>query len=145
MVTKKYLLTDETLEIDGRVLKRIQAARDFGCIKKWEKGGWIENEDNLSQEGLCWVWDEAKVWGRARITGDAQIWGNACIHGNAQISGNANVYGNTEIWGSAKISENAEVFDTAYIDEDAEIFGTARIGGSAWVSRSMKVQNGLLT
>lgn len=31
---KKYKLTEETLEIDGHVLHRIIALRDFGEVKK---------------------------------------------------------------------------------------------------------------
>lgn len=58
---KKYELTDEILEVGGRVLHRINALRDFGNIKQGEIGGWIENEDNLSHCGDCWVYGNAKV------------------------------------------------------------------------------------
>lgn len=50
---KKYELTDEILEVGGRVLHRINALRNFGNIKQGEIGGWIENEDNLSHCGDC--------------------------------------------------------------------------------------------
>lgn len=40
----KYKLTDETKEIDGHILHRIIAVRDFGYVNNGDKGGWIENE-----------------------------------------------------------------------------------------------------
>ena len=74
---KKYELTDEILEVGGRVLHRINALRNFGNIKQGEIGGWIENEDNLSHCGDCWVYGDAKVLGNAKVLGDAEVYGNA--------------------------------------------------------------------
>ena len=44
---KKYKLTDETIEVEGKSLYRIEALKDFCEIKKCDKGGFIESEDNL--------------------------------------------------------------------------------------------------
>lgn len=41
---KKYELTDETINVDGRVLHRMVAINSFGYIVKGRKGGWIEKE-----------------------------------------------------------------------------------------------------
>ena len=30
-------------------------------VKEGDIGGYIESEDNLSQAGTCWIYDEAKV------------------------------------------------------------------------------------
>ena len=68
---KKYKLTDETINVDGRTLYRIEALRDFGYVKKGDKGGFIEKEDNLSQNGNCWVYGNAKVYDDAVIYDDA--------------------------------------------------------------------------
>lgn len=70
---KKYKLTDETKWLYGRSLHRIVALRDFCNVKKGDKGGWIEKEDNLSQEGECWVYCDAWVYGNAQVCGDAKI------------------------------------------------------------------------
>ena len=48
---KKYKLTEETINVDDVTLYRIEALKDFGDIHKGDKGGFIEKEDNLSQEG----------------------------------------------------------------------------------------------
>lgn len=48
---KKYELTEDTLEIDGHILHRIKALKDFGDVKKGDLGGFVEKESNLAQEG----------------------------------------------------------------------------------------------
>ena len=50
---------------------RFWVSKDFGTVKKGDKGGLIEKESNLEQEGCCWVY-----W-NAKISGNAEIWGNA--------------------------------------------------------------------
>lgn len=70
---KKYKLTKETKEIDGRTLHRIEALRDFGDVKAGDKGGWIESEENLSHGDNCWVYDDARVCGGARACDNAEV------------------------------------------------------------------------
>ena len=52
---KKYKLTEETINVYGITLYRIEALKDFGNVKKGDKGGFIEKEDNLSQYRNCWI------------------------------------------------------------------------------------------
>ena len=73
MMEKKYKLTEETTIINDRTLYRIETLKDFGNVKKGDKGGFIENENNLSQSGDCWVYDNAMVFEDARIYGKAKI------------------------------------------------------------------------
>ena len=42
MEEKKYELTDETIDVDGHILHRIKAIRDFGDVNVGELGGFIE-------------------------------------------------------------------------------------------------------
>lgn len=51
MEKKKYKLTDETINLNGVTLYRIEALKDFGKIKKGDKGGFIESEKNLTHDG----------------------------------------------------------------------------------------------
>lgn len=69
METKKYRFTGETIEYNDIVLNRIQALVDFFEVKAGDLGGWIEKEENLSQEGDCWVYDESKAMGGTKISG----------------------------------------------------------------------------
>lgn len=65
---KKYILTEETIEIHGHIMHRIKAIRDFGCIKKDSLGGWIEKENNMSHYGSCWIDDNAVVCGNEVVS-----------------------------------------------------------------------------
>lgn len=48
---KKYELTTDTKLKFGRKLFRIKALMSFGEIKEGELGGYVECENNLSQDG----------------------------------------------------------------------------------------------
>ena len=82
---KKYKLAEETLEIDGYVLNRIIALRDFGEVKKGDIGGWIEGQENLSHDDDCWVCGHAKVYGEAEVYGDGDVYAEATVCGNAKV------------------------------------------------------------
>ena len=92
MNMKKYQLTDEIMQYNGHILRRIRALRDFGIVKAGALGGWVEHERNLSQNGNCWVFDNACVYGEACVLENAQIFDEARVHGRANISENAQVY-----------------------------------------------------
>lgn len=64
---KKYkLLKEEKKEIFGKELFRIEALIDFSNVKKGNLGGYVENEENLSQDGDAWVSGKAVVSDNAR-------------------------------------------------------------------------------
>ena len=58
---KKYSLTKTTKEFLGKTLFQIKAEISFGSVVKGELGGYIEKEDNLSQENNAWVSGNAQV------------------------------------------------------------------------------------
>ena len=79
---KKFEFTGETKTLfDGTVLHRIKALvrieSNAGNIKVGDIGGWIEKENNLSHDGIAWVFRNAEVYGNARVCGDARVCGNA--------------------------------------------------------------------
>ena len=115
---KKYrLLEDETITIDGRTLYRIEALRDFADVKKGDKGGYIESEINLSHEGNCWVYDNARVYD------------NAWVCDNALVCDNARVFGNARVYGDALVCDNARVFGNAWVSANAWVYGDAKVSG----------------
>ena len=122
---KKYkLLKNDTKKTpDGKTLLRIQALIDFSIFKKGEKGGYIEKEDNLSQEGDAWVSEDARVYGDAQVYGDARVYGNAWVYGDAWVSGDARVYGNAQVYGDARVYWNAQVYGNARVFGDAWVYG----------------------
>ena len=114
-------------------LLRIIALKDFSNVQKGDKGGLIEKEENLSQEGDCWVYRNACVFGEARICDNAKVWGWSSVYENARVSGNAWVYGNARVCGEAR------VYGKAWVCHNAEICDNARVSGNVAVRGEVKV------
>ena len=146
---KQYKLTEETINVNGKTLYRIKSLKDFGNVKPGDKGGFVEKEENLSQSGDCWVYDNAKVYNNAKVFDYADIYGNAEIFGNAIVSGNARVYGNAKVYHYAMVYDNAEVCDNAIISgnaevyHDAAVYGNARVFGNAEICGKAEIANDL--
>lgn len=138
-MSKKYKLTDETINLNGAILYRIEALKDFGEIKKGDKGGFIESENNLAHEGDAWVSDNAHVYGDACVFDNARVYNNAFVSGYAQVYGNAFVYGNawlydnTRVCGYAWVADNARVYGDANVCDDSSVFGSACVYDNAHV------------
>ena len=96
----KYRLTGETCEVNGRTLHQIERTADG------ERGGFIEGEGNLSQDGNAWVHASGLAYEGARVVEDAQVFGK--IHGHAAIRGHAELHG--EAYGNSVIADHAKVY-----------------------------------
>ena len=159
--TRKYEITTITKQHYGHTLFRIRALRSFNDVKEGSIGGWIEKESNLSHDGNCWIYDDAKAFNSAKVYGNAKlyneasiydsahvcdnvrvfnkvrihinarVYGNAVLRDNAIISDSANVYDNTWICGSACVYGNAKVYDNAILDNTCVVSGNAVIFGEA--------------
>lgn len=101
---KKYELVETDTD-----LYRVRALRDFGNIKKGELGGFVQSEYNLSHEGDCWIYDDAKAYEDSKVLDDAKlfdsamVYGHATIHNNAMVYDKARAYGNASVLGSTRI------------------------------------------
>ena len=113
-MAKKYKLTKESINYCGRTLYRIEALKDFANVKKGDKGGYVQSEDNLSQEGNCWISNNAKVFD------DVKVYDNALVFDNAVVFGNAEVFGYAEVYGNAQVSDNAEICSDAEIKNSSD-------------------------
>lgn len=158
MTKDKYkILKEDSITIAGHKLYRIKALVDinpntlYGQVKAGEIGGYIQSTDNLSQDGNCWVFDQAKVFGDATIEDNAiicdraQVYDNAIVNGNAVIrddvkiyecaavSGNASIYSNAKIHGDAMIHGKPTISDNVDISGHAIVYGQARVYNSAKV------------
>ena len=136
---KKYKLTEETINVNGRTLYRIEALKDFGDVKKGDKGGFVENENNLSQEDNCWVYDNAKVIGNATVESSAVILDNAIISDSAKVYGRAKVYGNAQVYGNSVVCDYVEVYDDAKIYEHAFVCGLTEVYENAIVYGNVEI------
>lgn len=118
---KKYEFTGETKQYFNKTLKRIRRISD-GLL-----GGWIEKEENLSQSGNCFIYNNAKVYDNARICGDASIYGNAKVYANSKIHDNAIVCGNAVIHGNAKIYDNAKIYGNVEVCNNTIVLGNTKL------------------
>jgi bifunctional N-acetylglucosamine-1-phosphate-uridyltransferase/glucosamine-1-phosphate-acetyltransferase GlmU-like protein len=138
-MSKKYILTQDTISHSGKILHKIKALKDFGDIKAGELGGYIEAESNLSHDGNCWVYSNAQVYGDAIVSDNAIVAGNAWVSGNAQVTGNAIVSGKAWVLDNAQVSDNAHVYGNAQVTGNAWVSGNAQVTGNAQVSDNAHV------
>jgi carbonic anhydrase/acetyltransferase-like protein (isoleucine patch superfamily) len=141
----KFELTEETIVHQGVTLHRIRALKNFGHVKAGSLGGFVEEEENLSSEGECWISGNAKVYGDAVVYGNAQVYGNAWVSGDSEVYGysmvygNAVVYDNALIYGGCVVSGNAQVYGAARVYGDAVVYGYSMVYGNAMVYGNSKV------
>lgn len=138
---QKYKLTDETIELCGVTLYRIEALRDFGNVKAGDKGGFVQSELNLSQKKNCWIYSKAKVCGKAVICGDAKVYGEAMVWGNARVYDRAWIYGEAKVWGKSSVYGEASVYGQAEVWGEAEVWGNARVSGKAEVCGETRIKS----
>lgn len=129
----KYRITDETRIVEGCKVHRIIRVRDNF------RGGFIEDEDNLSYSGNCWIHDNAVVMGEARLSGDANITDTALVKDFAKIGDRAFVGGDTLIAGSSRVNGGAYVVDNCRIDGRAVVGGRARLHGHVRVTSEARI------
>ena len=137
---KKYELTTECKEFLGRKLYRIKALTSFSDVKEGDLGGWIEKEENLSQEGNAWVYDNATVCDNARVYGDARVGDNARVYDNAWVGNNARVYGDATVCDNAWVYGDATVCDNAWVCDNARVYGNAWVCDNAWVGGDAEIK-----
>ena len=112
---------------------------DFGSISAGDKGGFVQSELNLSQEGNCWIDSEAMVYDKAMIFDNAKLHGNAKVFGHAFVFGHAEVYGRAKVYGYAEVCSLAKVYGNASVHDNAEVYGKAQVFGVADVHGNAEV------
>ena len=130
---KKYRfipITDEEWYLmSGARLHRIEALKDFADVKKGDLGGYVESAKNLSQEGNCWIFDNAQVRDAAVIRDSAQVRDFAVVRGKAIICGDATIYERAKVYDNAQIGGMSRIFGRAEILGETRVFDV-RIGGN---------------
>ena len=98
---KKYeILMDKenTIEWEARVLHRIRALKDFGNVKKGDLGGFVENENNLSHVGNCWIYNNAKAMDDSRVNDDSVMYGNSIMYNDSVICEGSAMCDNSKLY-----------------------------------------------
>ena len=132
MKRKYEILKDQSITLNGHTLYRIKLLKAVCNISPGILGGFIESEDNLSQEGDCWVAEEAAVYGHSKVIENAWVGGSARIYGHSIIGENCVITGcptiiNSEIRGDSAVRdkaviENSVLQDCALVQGNAELY-----------------------
>ena len=100
---KKYEITD-IAHPDNPNLHRIRAVMDLNeDVLTGMLGGYVESYNNLDQDGLAWISEDAIACENAYVSGDAILTGNAIARGSAYIGNNAMMTGHSVAQDDASI------------------------------------------
>ena len=127
MSQKKYEITEIThpkYPWLHRIRARCQVNEQVG---PGALGGYVQTEDNLSQDGTCWIYNQAILFEEAVVEDDGRMFDGAVARGSALISGDARMF-------ERAVAEGNSSFFSGELKEDA------RLSGNAVVNRS---DNGL--
>ena len=96
----------------------LKALKDFSDVTKGDFGGYVQGYRNLSQEGNCWIYDNALVINNSKVIENAKVSNYAVIKEYARVTENARVGGRAIISGDAIINGNVQIFENIIISEN---------------------------
>ena len=148
---RKYELTDirQSVSISGESLYRIKALKEFEneatgvVIEKGQLGGFVQSEKNLSQDGTCWIDDNARVFNNAKVTDNAYVGDESMISLNAEVTDNAVVKESAWITQNAKITDKAFVTGTVMVKGNAVIKDEAIVCGNQSINGNTEISTGI--
>ena len=145
---EKYeLIKEGKATFMGRVIYRIRALKDFGDVKAGDVGGWVCSYNNLSQEGECWIYDEAKCLDNAMIFDNAKMYDNSIMYDKAKMYHEAKMYdnaimlNNSIMYDNSKMFNNSKMFGKSVMRDNAEMCGNATMYDSSIMYDNSKMFN----
>jgi hypothetical protein len=85
------------------------------------------------------VFDDAEVFGSAKVCRNAKVYGNAEVYGDAFVRGNAQVYDRGSVLGNTEIYDNAQVYECGGISGYVKLYGNAKVYGDARVTSYIEI------
>ena len=146
-MSKKYELTTKTKLIDGHKVYRIKALKSFNTIidrkvNKGDLGGWVESEKNLSQDGTCWLFDDAVGYENSRRSENSVGYDNSQQFGNSRQSGNSRQFGNSRQYGDSWQFGNSQQYGNSRQFGNPQQFGNSQqYGNSRQIGSSQQFGN----
>lgn len=123
MEDKKYELVPETVtKFYSKPMYRIRALKDFSDVKKGQFGGYVESEENLSQLGNCWIYDDSIVCKGARVIDNAIVKDSSTVTNYSEISDDAIVEKGSRIDESSVVCDQSRVIDSLVTESSAIIY-----------------------
>lgn len=106
-------------------------------VRQGDLGGFVQSENNLSQEGACWLFQNAIAAEDAVVAENAQIRNLAVLRGNTMVVGNA-------IIRDCSIVEDYAIVTTGVVEGNSRIAGNARIIRNEWTQATPRVADSLV-
>ena len=159
MENRKYEITDITMEFEERTLYRIRALKNFRNVKAGDLGGWVSGKHNLSQEGDCWIYDEAKCMDNARMYHNSAMYNNAVMcdfsemHGcsemhnysamldNSRMYNCSAMYDNSRMYNDSKMYSNSRMFDNSAMYNNAVMLDNSKMFENSRMYRDSRLKN----
>ena len=150
-MNKYKILYDQKEEIyDNVFIYRIQALKDFDDVKAGDIGGYVQSENNLSQEGNCWIYNNAIAYNNSSVIDNAKIRNNVILSDNAivmnesDIKDAAYIFGNSHIMGKSQISgyphiDDFSIIKDAILSDYIEIAGNTTINGNVIIKDMCRI------
>lgn len=160
--TFKSCISDGEMSIVEIKLYRIQALKTFTkpggynpVVHVGELGGYVESEDNLSQEGSCWLFDKARVKDGGKVLDDAIVYDKCLVSKNSIVRGGSVVGGhcfvtNQSVIIDSRLEGNVIVNGHSTIHSGAYLYGEigvdqSNIGGSVNLIGRISVKKSRIT
>lgn len=125
MEDKKYELVPETVtKFYNRTMYRIRALKDFSDVKKGDLGGYVESEENLSQTGDCWIYDNSIVGLGARVINNAIVKECSTVIEHSEISDYAIIEKGSLIDDSSIVCDQSIVIKSIVTNSSAVIYNS---------------------
>ena len=159
MENRKYEMTNITMEFEERTLYRIRALKNFRNVKAGDLGGWVSGKHNLSQEGDCWIYDEAKCMDNARMYHNSAMYNNAVMcdfsemHGcsemhnysamldNSRMYNCSAMYDNSRMYNDSKMYSNSRMFDNSAMYNNAVMLDNSKMFENSRMYRDSRLKN----
>lgn len=118
MSQKKYEIT-EAAHPKYPWLHRIRAIRQVNeQVSPGMLGGYVQTEDNLSQEGTCWIYNQAVCCEEAAVADDGRMFDSTVARRSALVGGDARMF-------ERAMAEGNSSFFSGELKEDARLAGNA--------------------
>ena len=141
---KSCISSEEESSVEIK-LYRIQALKTFTksggynpIIHVGELGGYVETEDNLSQEGNCWIFGDAKVKDGGKVIDDA------IIFDKAMVSNNSTIRGNSVVRDRCFVTYRSDIFDSTLVG-DVTVSGQSSIHSRAFLYGEIEVYKSVIS
>lgn len=126
----RYTMKYDLVPLNTSALFRIRALKDIEgtSVKAGDLGGFVSDGNNLSQEGSCWIYDQASA------TGGSRVLHHASMHNESRLCESARLYGSAKLLDSAIVGGWSSVCGHATISEEAVVRGSSLVSGRSKVS-----------